>query len=189
MFSEEIPMSKTCQVSGVQATSKAWCSQCPMVCLGSAGKRRSCRRCQDTHIHSLRCERRRRSRNSRIALFMNDCLLPQLKGWLHRSCKDQCCQADGTPTFPGRSEEREWKRCKLYRQEMLVKCFFFFRFWMLTSCPDLSESIRVRLLTYRPVQCTRLNQDWGGPTKSCGASTCEGSPTRWVLIESNSACL
>ena len=119
-------MSKTCQVSGVQATSKAWCSQCPMVCLGSAGKRRSCRRCQDTHIHSLRCERRRRSRNSRIALFMNDCLLPQLKGWLHRSCKDQCCQADGTPTFPGRSEEREWKRCKLYRQEMLVKCFFFF---------------------------------------------------------------
>ena len=74
-------MSKTCQVSGVQATSKAWCSQCPMVCLGSAGKRRSCRRCQDTHIHSLRCERRRRrSRNSRIALFMNDVFCHSLKG-------------------------------------------------------------------------------------------------------------
>lgn len=152
MFSEEIFMSKTCQVSGVQATSKAWCSRCPMVCLGSAGKRRSCRRCQDTRIHSLRCERR--SRNSRIALFMNDCLLLQLKGWLHRSCKDQRCQADGAPTFPGRSQERVWKRCKLYRQEMLVKLVIFF-----SECLDLLESVRVRLLTYRLVQCTRLNQD------------------------------
>ena len=122
-------MSKTCQVSVVQVTSKAWCSQCPMVCLGSAGKRRSCRRCQDRHTHSLRCERRRRrrrrNRNSGIAFFLNDCLLPQLKGWLHRRCKDQRCQADGAPTFPGRSEERERKRCKLYRQEMLVTCFFW----------------------------------------------------------------